>query len=61
MGQQSPRDWKEAISRRLASDEQLAKTMRNSGICVFEEDWSNEVLSHRFVYAVSLLGHRERC
>lgn len=49
-GKQSPSDWGEATARRLANDEEIANTMRHSGICVFEADWAGEVVSERCVF-----------
>lgn len=55
-GKQSPSDWEEALERRLANDEQIARAMRQSGICILEEDWSGEILSHRCVCDYSGIG-----
>ncbi|KAI5455341.1 hypothetical protein NCC49_000155 [Naganishia albida] len=51
-GKQSPSDWGEATARRLANDEEIANTMRHSGICVFEADWAGEVVSERMAQAM---------
>lgn len=49
-GQQEPHDREEAMKRRLGYDEEVATTMRNSGICLFEEEWQRRTLSHRYVH-----------
>lgn len=37
------------MRRRLDYNQEVAKTMRNSGICLFAEEWPQRILSHRFV------------
>jgi hypothetical protein len=42
------------MKRRLSFDEEVASTMRNSGICLFEEEWPRRILSHRYVLSLVL-------